>query len=285
VSTIRQILLQAPGELLVVDQTEEHPPGVQDTLEKWHAEGAVNWIRMPEPSIPRAMNIALGRAKGTVILFLDDDIDPSDVLLAAHADAYRTDDVWAVAGQVLQPGEQPQAPTRADVLRPLGASLDFAFNSSEAAWICGGMAGNLSLRVGRALAVGGFDENFVGAAFRFETELCVRICRSGGRIRFEPKASVRHLRHPTGGTRSHGDHRKSMSPAHGVGDYYFALKQGMGPTVLRYVFTRPFRESCSRFHLRRPWWIPVKWAGEIAALAWALTLWIRGPRYIVARTP
>src|SRR5437763_250619 len=74
-----------------------------------------------------------------------------------------------------------------------------------------------------ALEIGAFDENFVGAAYRFESDFALRLVRAGGRIRFEPAASLRHLKLSAGGLRSYGDHRTSASPLHAAGDYYFAL--------------------------------------------------------------
>jgi GT2 family glycosyltransferase len=142
------------------------------------------------------------------------------------------------------------------------------------------MAGNLSVRRDKALQIGGFDENFIGVAYRFETEFAHRIWAQGGKILFQPEASIHHLRAPSGGTRSHGNHLTSVSPLHGVGDFYFALRQGLSLATLIYMARRPFREVCTRFHLKHPWWIPVKFLGEIRALLLAIRLRRQGPRYV-----
>jgi hypothetical protein len=133
-------------------------------------------------------------------------------------------------------------------------------------------------------AGGGFDEDFVGVAYRFETEFARRLTRAGGMVLFEPGAPVRHLKAPSGGIRVYGSHLTSISPRHGVGDYYFALREGPTPASVVHVVRRPWREVCTRFHLRHPWWIPVKLAGEAGALLWAFTLWLRGPRYLTPMT-
>jgi len=100
----------------------------------------------------------------------------------------------------------------------------FRFHSDRGRFLTNVMAGNLSVDRERALAIGGFDENFIGAAYRFETEFC----HSPGRrqaatIWFEPRASIHHLKLATGGLRSFGDHRSTASPVHSAGDYYFAI--------------------------------------------------------------
>ena len=269
--TLRALLPQGPGEILVLDQTAAHPADVQAALEDLKCDGRIRWEHLPRPAIPPAMNAGLLRATRSLVLFLDDDIVPAPGLVAAHAAAYEDEATWAVAGQVLQPGEQP---VTGQVARRAGfrADLDFLFRSSERTFVANGMAGNLSVRRERALAVGGFDENFEGVAYRFETEFCRRLCRAGGRILFEPAASIRHLRAPRGGTRTLGTHLTSASPDFGVGDYYFALREPGSLARWAYVARRPLREVMTRFHLRHPWWIPVKLCGELRALARGLTL-------------
>lgn len=281
VDTVEALLAQkGEAQLLVVDQTPEHTPTVQAALETWERDALISIERQAWPSIPRAMNLAILRSQRDIVLFFDDDIVPGPGVVQAHAAGYVAENVWAVAGQVLQPGEAPSSEERVSQWKGLRASLDFRFNSMSRAFVKNGMSGNLSVRRVRALEVGGFDENFRGVAYRFETEFCRRLGRSGGRVLFEPAASIRHLRAPRGGIRSHGNHRSSPSAAHGVGDYYFALRCGSFAETLGYIARRPLREVSTRFHLTHPWWIPVKLWGELVALGWALWLAASGPSRI-----
>ena len=273
-------LQQRANEILVVDQTLQHKPATEERLDRWHRTGRVRWLRLGAPSIPHAMNVALQEAAHPIVLFVDDDVLPDLKLITAHTDCYGADErTWAVAGQVLQPG---QLPTRGAGCRQSGfcADMDFPFNSTDRVSVNNVMAGNLSVRRDRAIEVGGFDENFQGVAHRFETEFARRLIRGGGKILFEPSASIRHLRIPSGGTRIHGNHLKSASPAHGVGDYYFAMRSGLSLQTLRYMLRRPFREVATKFHLRRPWYVPMKLFGEFRAFCWACRLVREGPRLI-----
>ncbi|HRU06308.1 MAG TPA: glycosyltransferase [Candidatus Brocadiia bacterium] len=283
--TIRQLLDQRPAaaEILVIDQTPRHEDGAERRLAAWHEQGAIRWLRIERPSVTSAMNRALLEAANPLVLFVDDDIIPASGLVAAHVAAMsESEEVWAVTGQVLQPGEEPaSAPARREA-RGLRADLDFPFWSTARAPARNVMAGNLCVRRDRALAVGGFDENYKGVAYRFETDFARRVWQAGGRILFEPAASIRHLRAGRGGTRRFGNHLSSPSPAHGVGDYYFALRHGAPLEALAYVLRRPFREVRTRFHLTHPWFIPVKLLGEAMALAWGLGLWARGPALLSA---
>lgn len=268
-----------PDAILVVDQTGRHDDETQTALNEWQAAGRIQWIHLEQPSITRAMNTGLKAARTELVLFLDDDIVPTPTLFRAHQLAHNSDDqILAVVGQVLQPGEVPR-----DIVRPsanggLLADLDFPFCSVRRDWVQNVMAGNLSVNRREAIRIGGFDENFEGAAYRFETEFARRVVQSGAKVLFEPEAGIRHLRVATGGTRVKGSHLTSMSPHHGVGDYYFAMRCGGSASAVRYMVQRPFREVATRFHLTHPWWVLPKLVGEVRAFFSALHKFASGPR-------
>lgn len=271
---------EPPGQVIVVDQVPDHTPAVTMALQRLATQGRIQWETLRQPSQPVAMNHALRLASRPLVIFLDDDIVPAPGLTAAHALAHtQHPQAWAVAGQVLQPGEEPTVGRAAG--KGFRADLDFRFSGRERAWVANLMSGNVSVRRERALAVGGFDENFSGGvAYRFDTEFARRILASGGRVLFEPSASIRHLRAQRGGTRGTGSHLSSSSPVHGMGDYYFALGAGLSASTCGYMLRRPLREISTRFHLRRPWFIPVKLLGEFRAFAAALSAVRRGPRLL-----
>ncbi|HEY0372033.1 MAG TPA: hypothetical protein VGD79_08520, partial [Thermoanaerobaculia bacterium] len=164
---------------------------------------------------------------------------------------------------------------KAEALPP-HSTLDFRFNSAEGAFITNVMAGNLSVKRDRALQIGGFDENFVGAAYRFETDFAMRVANAGGRIWFEPKASIRHLQLQTGGLRSYGDHRSAPVPAHSAGDYYFALQHM--PRFWPYAVRRMVQNVATRYLATHPWLIPAKLVGEARGLLLARKLHRKGRR-------
>lgn len=284
VDTLTQLLAlpQPAAEILIIDQTPTHEPATTAALNHWHQTGAIRWLQLPEPSIPRAMNVGLLAARAALVLFLDDDIIADPQLLNAHAQAFTQPDMWASSGQVLQPGEQ-SAPRGAYTANTgLWRDLGFPFWSNQSARIANTSAGNLAVRRERALQIGGFDKRFVAVAHRFETDFARRIINAGGHVHFTPSASIWHLRATRGGTRTHGEHQRSASPAFSVGDYLFALTHGKGSEKLKYILRRPWREVRSRFHLRHPWFIPVKWLAEWRGLRWAHKLAKQPPALIGA---
>lgn len=260
------------ARLTVVDQTDVHEPTTQAALEEWHRRGAIRLVKLATPSIPRAMNLGVLESSAATILFLDDDVVPSPGLTEEHLRAHQENpEAWAVVGQVLQPGEEPVCPADGQ---------NFSFHSSRKAWIKKAMAGNMSVKRNRFLEVGGFDENFVMAAYCFESEFAERMIAAGGKVLFEPSASIRHLRAARGGTRAHGHHLTTSSPAHSAGAYYYLLLRrgffgALGPSLRRLV-----RSCATRHHLHNPSGIPATCAAEIRGWALAIKLFNRGAKLI-----
>ena len=270
VQTLRRLFALTPpaDAIIVVNQSPEENP----ELARWQAEGK---IRSSPPR--RALDSSrhergVAAAPTPLVLYLDDDIEPSPGLIAAHTESHRDHGAAAVVGQILQPGEVPMHIDQPE------DDLEFRFHSDRGRFLANVMAGNLSVDRERALAIGGFDENFIGAAYRFETEFAIRLAAAGGTIWFEPRASIHHLKLATGGLRSFGDHRSTASPAHSAGDYYFAILHR--PPLWRYALTRIRRNVVTRYHLRHPWAIPTKLVGELRGLLLARRLARRGPRLL-----
>lgn len=273
VATLKALLelRETADEILVVDQTLQHEEPTERALREWEQVNAIRRIRLPRPSIPRAMNVGLLEARSEIILFVDDDIVPVEALVRRHREAHFATGAEIVAGQVLQPGEEAMAPESEDAFR---------FCQSLPRWVEEFMGGNFSISRETALKLDGFDENFVGGAYRFERDFARRAVAAGGRIYFEPRASLRHLRAPQGGTRSYGDHLRSASPAHSVGEYYDFFKWSPAAALPGKVLGRMSREIRTRHHLRHPWWIPVTLAAEAGGVLWAAGLFARGPRLL-----
>lgn len=274
VDTIEYLLALQPAaaEILVVDQTEAHKPEVEIQLRVLDQAGRIRWLRLPQPSITAAMNEGLRQSTQDIVLFLDDDIVPEPELLGSHVAAHANPDSGLVAGRVIQPWQEGV---------DFSGEGPFHFASTRPALISEFMGGNFSVRRQLAVALGGFDQNFVRVAYRFEAEFAYRYCEGGRRIQFEPAACLHHLKAPSGGTRTFGDYLTTWRPDHAVGAYYYGLRARNA----REFLTRPLRSVATRYHLRHPWQIPVTLLAELAGMAWALGLYARGPRRLNATAP
>lgn len=258
-------------EILVLDQSETHDAATNEKLAELNQTGAIRWLRLDAPSIPKAMNRALVEATAPVVLFLDDDIIPEKNLVHAHAEAHLRSPGELVAGRVIQPWDEGKDYSR---------DTHFHFARPKPQRISEFMGGNFSISAANAKKIGGFDENFVKVAYRFEAEFAHRWLASGATIWYEPDAAIHHLKVSAGGTRTYGEHLTTLKPDHAVGAYYFTLRTKSGGARVRDVLSRLALSVRTRHHLRRPWWIPLTLFAEVRGLGWALSLARRGPSYV-----
>jgi GT2 family glycosyltransferase len=262
-----RLLQPAPAEILVIDQTEQHSPKTAARLTELSQAGQIVWVRRTVPSITAAMNHALQLATGDLVLFIDDDVRPEPELLEAHLQAHANHQDGLIAGRVIQPWQE-------GIDFASAVEQGFHFASTQPALIGEFMGGNFSVPRDLAVALGGFDENFVKVAYRFEAEFAARFVGHGGRIFFEPRACLHHLKEAAGGTRTFGEHLTTWRPDHAVGAYYYSLRC----RNIREFLARPCRAATTRYHLQHPWRIPVTLFAELGGMVWALMLYLRGPK-------
>ena len=269
-----EYLLALPScaaEIILIDQTRQHTNATERSLAALASSGKIEWVRVDWASIPKAMNRGLCLATQPLVLFLDDDIRPDSQLVAAHVEAHRVHPDIIAAGRVLQPWHMG---------KDFSADRHFHFASLNSGVITEFMGGNFSIRKESALSLGGFDENFVQVAYRFEAEFAHRFVLSHREIRFVPEACIDHLKSAEGGTRAHGKLLTTMRASHSVGKYYFMLRTRPWWQSLAMICWQPFRSVATRHHLRNPWWIVPSFIAELRGVWWALRLFVRGPRYI-----
>jgi glycosyltransferase involved in cell wall biosynthesis len=271
VETIDALLALNPPvvDLLLVDQTPKHDAPTEAALLNWQREGRLRWFKLQKPSITKAMNVALEQAVGERVLFLDDDIIPDPCLIKAHIIAGLRTPNALLAGRVIQPWHT-------DVPEPEDKQ-PFTFNTLQPRECLDFIGCNFSLPRKLALSVGGFDDNFVRVAYRYEAEFSFRWRQAGYPVRYEPTALIRHLKTERGGTRSYGEHLATIKPDHAVGRYYYRLRTQYLASALAGSLADLGRSVRTRHHLRHPWWIPVTLLAEIRGLFWALNLHSRGP--------
>jgi glycosyltransferase involved in cell wall biosynthesis len=274
IDTINYLLRLDPGpiEILVVDQTEDHGTNIIRALFQMDTNGSIQWVRLKQPSTTQAMNVGLLKARSGIVLFVDDDVIPHSDLISAHLKAYNEGKIGLVAGRVIQPW---------DVGKPEGIYDGISrWYSNKKKYVAEFIGCNFSVRKELAVKVGGFDENFIQVAYRYESEFSERVLTNGYHILFEPMATVTHLRLNDGGTRSYGEQLKSIKPCHSVGEYYYLIRSQFTNKKVLKLLWRPFRAIRTKHHLFHPWWIPVTLISELLGFAVAIFLVIRGPRYI-----
>lgn len=256
-------LVGGDREILIVDQTINHQAESLQKLRRWSESKEIVWLKCARPSVTAAMNQGLLNARGRIVLFLDDDIEPDSELVEAHLSGHHRPSIKIVAGKVIQPWYQDES------------SPFFANQSKQVKEF---MGGNFSVDRAFAICVGGFDQNFRFAAYQFERDFADRVQAAGGLILYWPDAVIKHLKTTEGGVRSYGEHLTTWRPGHSVGAYYYIQKSG--GRRFRRVLRRLADSIFTRFHLTHPWFVPVTLVAEISGLVLAGMLWRKGPQLI-----
>ncbi|OYW70219.1 MAG: hypothetical protein B7Z37_31365, partial [Verrucomicrobia bacterium 12-59-8] len=189
------------AELIVVDQTQKHSEATERCLEE--LADIMQLHRVVFASLTCARNYGVRQACGEIILFLDDDVEPSPNLIDEHLVCYSDPGVWGVGGCTLLPGGRKLS--RSGLSQRELVDLDSGRTNRfdldwprQTTWAPGC---NMSFRREKLFAVGGFDEAFYGMAIGEEAELCHRVLGAGGKIRYAPDAQLVHLVNPSGGCR------------------------------------------------------------------------------------
>jgi GT2 family glycosyltransferase len=204
VDTLECILNQdyASYEILVIDQTPQHEPSVERYLMDAKKENRIRYYHMDTPTSPGSRNFGAQLAEGDLLLLVDDDVLLEPDWINNHARHYSDPRIGAVVGRIVHPPKLdlgvPNQPTGI-FLRD--GSCTAGFGRQEACFIDTGGGGNMSVRRALYMKIGGYDEAYVGNAFREESDFALRLRKDGHLIFFDPEAQIIHLKSPSGGHR------------------------------------------------------------------------------------
>jgi GT2 family glycosyltransferase len=206
-NTLRKLIPQlGPGdEILVLDQN--HPPL---TWPKDCTHPALRHHLLPQPGLTRARNYALKAARNNWVVFLDDDIDPDDSLIAEARKGAMQKTPAVYAGKV----RQEQGPLLFGNANPSPMSPVGEFNPATGMIItdfrhtpegplpffpggCCLLPKDLLPRRGAI-----YCPYFLGAALGEEIDLSLRLRKQGMLILGLPNMAFDHLQAPMGGCRT-----------------------------------------------------------------------------------
>jgi GT2 family glycosyltransferase len=211
-----------------------------------------------------ARNGALLLAEAPIVLFLDDDVVPTEQLVAIHASRHVEQQDLVVIGPLLaSPGrQQPWIHWEADTLQKQYAEMQAGTWAPTPRQF---YTGNASVRRQHLLAAGGFDPRLRRGE---DVELAFRLQSRGLRFVFEPAASGIHCARRSFGSwmnaaYEYGRVESAMGPVwgtHGLVDSKTREFESRHPIVRRTV----------AFALEAPRWAPaIVAAGRVAGRALA----------------
>ena len=187
-------------EVIVIDQSDRHLEPTREFLARSAAK--IRYVSTDYKGLPKARNHGVRLAKGEIIVFVDDDVEPTPGFLHAHACCYADPGVVGVAGAVLERDQSLTPRLGIDEReylnlvqqRNMRFDVDFSF---PAQWAVGC---NMSFRRAVLVDLGGFDEVFQRAPIGDDAEFSAR-ARKKGKICYSPDARLVHLSVPSGGCR------------------------------------------------------------------------------------
>lgn len=196
VELLAMIAQSPPCELLVVDNgSNDRTPVLLTELAAQNPD-RLRWIREPRPGLSTARNTGVEQTQGEIVIFIDDDAIPDEGWLAALVAEFSDPGIWAAGG-----------PVRPIISSTFPDWFSARFLPYLSAWDRGSEAEDLNYNEyprGTNIAfrrrvfadLGTFLPQLgrQGRSLRSceETELCLRIERSGHRIRYLPAARVLH---------------------------------------------------------------------------------------------
>jgi glycosyltransferase involved in cell wall biosynthesis len=183
----RQSVAPTEFEVVIVDD------GSTDDTQAWLETGrkrayAVQAVRQNNGGPARARNTGIAAAQGSLLLFLDDDVEPTPELVREHLASHDAEKDVVVMGPLasLEHYAQPwvaweQAKVEAQYQAMLRGDWEPTFRQF---W-----TGNASVEKAHVVAAGGFDPSFLRAE---DVELGRRLHERGLRFRFNPNARGLH---------------------------------------------------------------------------------------------
>jgi glycosyltransferase involved in cell wall biosynthesis len=182
-------------EVLVVDDGSTDGTGQAVAAFSQTSPITIRYLAKQNKGPAAARNYGIREAKGTLLLFADDDIIPRPTLVAEHIAwnrRYPADD-FAILGHVSWSPEVHPTPFM-EWMGLVGVLFGYSFLlpgkevSFEYFYSC-----NLSVKREFLMKNGMFDENFQAAAFE-DTELGYRLINKGLRVLYNPQAIGYHYK-------------------------------------------------------------------------------------------
>jgi GT2 family glycosyltransferase len=189
----------APGEIVVVDNSAFR--SAEPACARFPN---VRYLHEPRPGLSRARNAGINAARGEIVAFTDDDVEPHALWLSEIARAFRNHQADCITGLVLPASLESEAQRSFQlIMGGFGQSFvplvfDWRFFAETRpfgahVWRIGAGA-NMAFRRGAFVRAGVFDERLgAGASGCSEdSELWYRLLALGGICFYEPRVVVFH---------------------------------------------------------------------------------------------
>ena len=195
-ATVEDLLRQnfADFELLIIDQSPDATPVPSDPRVHYH--------RVPLIGPLAGMNEGIARARGEIILILNDDVTLGGPgFLDAHLACYQNPKVGGVGGRIVDRVLRPNTHRIQCKVAWTGRTIE-NLTGSASRFLQSVPGANMSFRAEVFRQIGGFDTGYVGTTLLGETDFATRARKAGWALMFAPEASLLHLSASRGGVRT-----------------------------------------------------------------------------------
>lgn len=189
-------------ELVVVDQSDVSD---EELVALAGRDERLRYFKVNFRGMTPGRNFGVSQARTDLVVFSEDDVVPVDRYLQVYYDHFANTNSNGATGPVLAPGQRLRSfdelteleKSRLEPDRYMAcADADFAYSAVF------GFGGNAAYRRSAILELGGFDEEYSGSAWGEDYEFGYRFRQRFGTIDYLPEASVVHLAHSSGGSRT-----------------------------------------------------------------------------------
>ena len=187
-------------EIVIIDQSDIVSNKFKEYIKSYNNCELI-YVKIKEKGLPNARNVGIGHSNGEFLLFLDDDIKPSNNIIHYHIKAHIENDVCGVCGPIIE-GKQHGFIRKS---RKIGTINIFGRTNQNRMWphkitVDSAFGGNMSFKredLNRSNLR--FDKNFIGNAQMEESDFSYRLRKFTKKsILYEPKASLLHFPQPSG---------------------------------------------------------------------------------------
>ncbi len=271
----------SPDEIIAVNQ---QPDPLDPFTARLRVLASDSRIRLLEPAYAnaqRARNLAISEARGDILILLDDDVRIPPDFVEKHLRNYENDpSLDGVAGQVLEPGQEPTDQLPPSFHWPHNGWMFFPLNFAKRSATINWPSCNASIRRELAIKVGGFDEQFVRTWWD-DTDFSWRLHKAGAKIVYDPAATLVHLRIASGGKRPAGSNAHVWYDTEAWGTLFYFWRKNFGLLkVWRHVRWWIRAMICRKALLVRPHWLLVNLLHLGSGYRWASKRLHEGPIYI-----
>ncbi len=230
-------------EIIVVDQSEVVDPRVVRAYERFGPRLRPVYVKNVGRS--NAKNIGIAEAKGGILLFCDDDIEPQKDFIRVHVESHEQPSVGGVSCRTLEEG-LPYIRSKYVCTVTFYGEMIAGYQSDTTCFVHTLVGGNMSVKREIQREVGYFDPIYTGTSIYEEQDFSERLRKLGFKILFTNATSVVHS------PQLHGNNDvKATQPAmyyhsfHHNEIVYFLKNRSRWclPMVIAFCFLRTIRQS------------------------------------------